>query len=175
MNLKKASYVLLILVLFVVCGKVSAICYNKCDKGTNCYYVVYCDQLGSVTCTQVNDSYCNPIHSNYSKTYESCGSGYVTEIPEVVPKIIKTVYLVIQIAVPIVLVIIGALDFFKGISAQKEEEIKKGQQIFVKRLIYAAVVFFVFAIVKVLISAVADTTGSSILECAECFIEGKCD
>ena len=76
---------------------------------------------------------------------------------------------------PVVLVIVGSLDFFKAISAQKEEDIKKGQQMFIKRLVYAAVVFFVFVIVKVLISAVADTTGSSIIECAECFIEGKCD
>ena len=58
MNFKRTSYIILILVLFAICGKASAICYNKCDNGTNCYYVVDCDQLGSVTCTQVNDSYC---------------------------------------------------------------------------------------------------------------------
>ena len=57
----------------------------------------------------------------------------------------------------------------------EEDEIKKGQQAFVKRLIYAALVFFVLVIVKVLISAVADSSGSKILECAECFLEGKCD
>ena len=175
MNIKKICYVIFALAFFVVCDKANAICYNKCENNTNCYYVTACDKLGSVTCTLVDDSYCNPTQTNYSTNYKSCGGGYVDEIPALAPKIIKIVYLVIQIAVPVVLVIVGSLDLFKGISAQKEDEIKKGQQIFVKRLIYAALVFFVFVIVKVLISAVADTTGSSVLECAECFIADKCD
>ena len=54
---------------------------------------------------------------------------------EQVPHIIKYVLLIIQILVPIFLVIFGSIDLFKGVYAQKEDEIKKGQQIFIKRLI----------------------------------------
>lgn len=175
MNFKKLSYIVLVLIFFVMCDKASALCYNKCEKKTNCYYVVKCDELGDVTCTLVKDEFCNPKQTNYSDVYKSCGGGYLKEIPELVPKVVKLAYTIIQIAVPVVLVIMGSLDLFKGISAQKEDEIKKGQQAFVKRLIYAAIVFFVLVIVKVLISAVADSSGSKILECAECFLEGKCD
>ena len=85
---------------------------------------------------------------------------------------VATAILIIQIAVPIVLVVFGMLDLFKGITAQKEEEIKKGQQLLIKRLITAAIVFFVIAIVKLLISLVADSNGEGIIDCANCFLKG---
>ena len=88
------------------------------------------------------------------------------------PNIVHTIILVIQIAVPVVLVIMGMLDLFKGIYAQKEDEIKKGQQMFIKRLITAALVFFVVLIVKLVISLVADDKGTGIIECASCFLNG---
>ena len=86
---------------------------------------------------------------------------------------VSTVILAIQIAVPIVLVIMGMLDLFKGITAQKEDEIKKAQQIFIKRLITAAIIFFVVAIVKVIVSfAAGDNQGRNIIDCANCFLNG---
>lgn len=104
----------------------------------------------------------------------SCG-GLIDNIPTMIPKVVSIVYTIIQIAVPIVLVVMGSLDLLKGITAQKEDEIKKGQQIFIKRLIAAAIVFFTFVIVKFVISLVADASGNAILECAECFLENKCN
>ena len=101
-----------------------------------------------------------------------------TSIDIKLPKMIHSIITIIQIAVPIVLVIFGMLDLFKGIYAQKEEEIKKGQQTFVKRLIAAAIVFFVIVIVKLLIGFVADETDEkeeSIMTCANCFINGVND
>ena len=115
-------------------------------------------------------------YDNYDENaLVSCGENLVDKIPTIIPKIVSIGYTLIQVAVPVVLVILGSLDLFKGITAQKEEEIKKGRQIFVKRLISAALVFFVFVIVKVVVSIVADGTGNRIMECAECFIENKCD
>ncbi len=83
---------------------------------------------------------------------------------------IHTVIVVIKIAVPVLLVIFGMLDLFKGITAQKEDEIKKSQQIFVKRLLTAAIIFFVISIVQLLVSFVAGDEG--IMKCASCFING---
>ena len=137
------------------------------------------------TNNQEEDSVTNDenITHNYIDTTEqnnynpnglvSCG-GLIDNIPTMIPKVVSIVYTIIQIAVPIVLVVMGSLDLFKGITAQKEDEIKKGQQIFIKRLIAAAIVFFTFVIVKFVISLVADTSGNAILECAECFLENDC-
>ena len=115
-------------------------------------------------------------YSNYDKNaIVSCGNGMIKSIPSLIPKVISIAYTIIQVAVPIVLVIMGSLDLFKGIMAQKEDEIKKGQQMFIKRIISAALIFFVFVIVKLVISFVADSSGSSIMECTQCFIENECD
>ena len=90
-----------------------------------------------------------------------------------IANIVHTIILVIQIAVPVVLVIFGMLDLFKGITAQKEEEIKKGQQLFIKRLISAALVFFVIVIVKLIVSfAAGSSDGQNIMDCASCFLNG---
>lgn len=114
-------------------------------------------------------------YNNYTPATVSCGGGMLEEIPTAIPKVISIFYTIIQIAVPIVLIIMGMLDLFKGITAQKEDDIKKGQQIFIKRIITAAIIFFVFIIVKLVVSFVADGNGSDILECAECFINNECD
>jgi len=93
-------------------------------------------------------------------------------IDEKIADIISTIILAIQIAVPILLVIYGMLDLGKAIMAQKEDEIKKGQQVFIKRVIAAIIVFFVIVIVKLVINFVSkDNKG--IMACANCFIQGS--
>ena len=44
-----------------------------------------------------------------------------------------------------------------------------------EEFIAAALIFFVFVIVKVIISFVADESSVAIMECAECFINNNCD
>ena len=83
---------------------------------------------------------------------------------------VHTVITIIKIAVPVLLVIFGMIDLFKGIMAQKEDEIKKGQSIFVKRIIAAVLVFFVISIVQFVVSLVADD--GNIMNCANCFLNG---
>jgi len=87
---------------------------------------------------------------------------------------VHSIITVIKIVVPILLIIFGMLDLMKGITAQKEDEIKKGQQIFVKRLIAAAIIFFVVSIVQFLLSFVSDDQSekTSIWNCTKCFLNG---
>lgn len=102
----------------------------------------------------------------------SCGN--VTDIPRKIPELTSMAVTMIQIAVPVVLVVMGSMDLFKGITAQKEDEIKKGQQMFVKRLVIGALIFFVVVIAKLLISVVADTSSPNIVECIDCFLSNSC-
>ena len=103
----------------------------------------------------------------------SCGN--ITEIPKKIPELTSFAVTVIQIAVPVILVVMGSMDLFKGITAQKEDEIKKGQQMFVKRLIVGALIFFVVVIAKLLISVVADASSDDIIDCVDCFLSNECD
>lgn len=93
------------------------------------------------------------------------------EIDESIPDLISLIIKIIWVAVPILLVVFGSIDLVKGLVAQKEDEIKKGQQTFIKRLIAGVIVFFVIAVVKLIISAVA--RDDNIMTCACYFIEGS--
>ena len=94
-------------------------------------------------------------------------------IDEQLTKIVRYALIIIQLLVPILLVIYGTIDLLKGVASQKEDEIKKGQQVFIKRLISGALVFFVIAIVKAIISfAAGQNDGTNIMDCANCFLNG---
>ncbi len=89
-------------------------------------------------------------------------------------RVVHSVIVLIQIVAPILLVIFGMLDLAKGVMAQKEDEIKKGQQTFIKRLITAAIIFFVIALVRMLVSFVTgDGSDSEIMTCIDAFINGE--
>lgn len=90
------------------------------------------------------------------------------------PYIISTIVLLIKIAVPILLIIFGMLDLGKAVVASKEDEIKKGQQLFIKRAITAVVVFFVIQIVQIIVRFVSGNDGT-VSNCFNCFINGTAD
>lgn len=162
---KKIILSLLLMVFSLVLG-MNSIKADCSDCGID-----NCSDCGCV----VNSSNTACVYANYDKSTVSCGEGenMVTGIPKLLPQVVSIAYTLIQVVIPILLVIFGSLDLAKGITAQKEDEIKKGQQMFIKRLITAAVVFFVFVLVKVVISMVADGSSSKILNCTECFIKNN--
>lgn len=86
-----------------------------------------------------------------------------------IPNVVHTIVILIKIVVPILLVIFGSIDFLKAVIAQKDDEIKKGQQTFMKRLIAAIIVFFVVQLVQLLISF-ASNDDSDIVNCFDCFV-----
>lgn len=113
-----------------------------------------------------------PLFNVAAASKVSCGN--ITDIPAKIPELISFAVTMIQIAVPVILVVMGSMDLFKGITAQKEDEIKKGQQMFIKRLIVGALIFFVVVIAKLLISVVADSSSANIIECIDCFLSNNC-
>ena len=114
-----------------------------------------------------------PVLEVSAVTKVSCGN--ITGIAAKIPELTSFAMTMVQIAVPIILVIVGSLDFFKAISAQKEDEMKKGQKMFVKRLVLAGIIFFVIVIAKVLISVVADSSSANIIDCMYCFLSNDCN
>lgn len=88
------------------------------------------------------------------------------------PYVVSTIVLLIKIAVPILLIIFGMLDLGKAVVANKEDEIKKGQQTFIKRAIAAVIVFFVIQIVQIIIRFVSGND-NSVAQCFNCFIHGE--
>jgi len=107
---------------------------------------------------------------NTKATY-SCGNmglSFSGTIPNIVYLIIQLIWII----VPILLVVFGLMDLAKAVMAQKEDEIKKGQQTLVKRAIAAIIVFLVIPIVQIIINYVSGSD-DTVVSCFNCFIGGK--
>lgn len=91
------------------------------------------------------------------------------EIANFIHNIITT----LKILVPVLLVIFGMLDFGKGIISSKEEEIKKGQNTFIKRLIAALFVFLMINFSQLIVGIVDRETDGDIWTCANQIMNGK--
>lgn len=134
-----------------------------------------------------SNSSSNPSQSNGTETGnsttpewlkgEKISCGNIGQIPAKAPELVHMFILIAQIAVPIILVILGMIDFAKGIMSQKEDEIKKGQKTFISRLVMGAVIFFIVALVKLLIGIVVDNSGNrqNIIACIDCFVNNDCN
>ncbi len=91
-----------------------------------------------------------------------------------IPYIISAIVNIIKIVVPILLIVFGMIDLMKAVIASKEDEIKKGQQTFIKRIIAAVIVFFVIQLVQMIIRFVSNSD-SNVINCFNCFVNGKDD
>ncbi len=85
-------------------------------------------------------------------------------IPVEITNITATIYTIIKIGVPLLLILFGMWDFGKSVMAGKEDEIKSNQKLFIKRLIAAAVVFLILAIVQLILGLVT-TENEGIMSC----------
>lgn len=102
-------------------------------------------------------------------------------VPNELFNLVATIIKVIKIAVPILLIIMGMLDFAKSVIAKNEDDVKKYRKSFISRVISAVVVFVIVFVVQLavnLIASVEDTTNengqtvSDIWSCSKKFING---
>lgn len=80
--------------------------------------------------------------------------------PELLPimDFVRALLGIIQILIPIGLIILGTIDLGKAVIASKEDEIKKNQQVLLKRAIAAILVFLVATIVTFVMGFVGNKT-----------------
>ena len=89
---------------------------------------------------------------------------------EPVIKLLTTVFKLLQWGIPIVLILLGAIDLGKAVMASKEDEMKKAQSTLIKRIVYAVVIFFLFTIVGLVMGLVGDSgTGSDTTSWSKCW------
>lgn len=108
-----------------------------------------------------------------SGTQYSCGTFSNFAFDGIIPSVTSLIVSLIQIGVPVLLIVFGMLDLGKAVMAQKEDEIKKGQGLFIKRLIAAVLVFLVVFISKTVIGLVAPDKDGNVTNCVNCFITGE--
>ena len=117
----------------------------------------------------------NALNIYVLDTYAKIDCGETT-LPLLIAQITRTIIIVLQIVVPIIIIILGMFDLVKGLTSQKEEEIKKGQQIFIKRVGIGISIFLVFFIVEIVIGFVKPKNENiEMWNCVNCFINGQCE
>lgn len=125
------------------CGIISSIrckdkeCFENNDKNASGYtYEQSCRLLGENgdKNTIINDADCVSI----------LGPTLVEEI--------NSYLLYIKIAVPIIIIVLGAIDFGKAFIASDEDKMKKAQKQFIMRLIIGMVIFFIPSILNALLN-----------------------
>ena len=72
--------------------------------------------------------------------------------PNSIRYIIDQILLYPKIIVPILVILLGALDLGKAVISNKEDEMKKAQSTFIKRVIIGIVIFFIPTILDILMS-----------------------
>ena len=82
-----------------------------------------------------------------------------------------------MVLVPVILIIMGTIDLVKGIMSQKEDEMKKGREAFIKRIIGSVIIFLIVLIVKIFVGAISRDEHNSgrIVDCIDCFVSNSCD
>lgn len=95
------------------------------------------------------------------------------ELGDEIVSIINTIFNIIRIGIPIILIVIGMIDMGKAITQQKEDEIKKAQGLLVKKAVAAALVFLIPSIAVMLVSAVGSDDKNSFKNCVDCVLRGK--
>jgi len=105
----------------------------------------------------------------------SCGDGLINNLPQRIVAISSTLYNAVMVIVPVLIILFGVIDLVKAIMAQKEDDIKKGKDGLIKRIITAVIVFLVVMIVKFATGVFAKDNGSNIVDCIDCFINAECD
>lgn len=101
----------------------------------------------------------------------------VSEVPYKLINIVSALITIMKFGIPVLLIIFGMLDLGKAVMASKEDEIKKGQQMFIKRVIAAILVFFVIVVVQLVVNLASgsDTEASNIWDCVNAFVKGVDD
>ncbi len=80
-------------------------------------------------------------------------------------RIVGVVYKGVQIIVPIILIIVGMLDFAKAVTEKNEDKIKEAQKKLISKAVAAVCVFLVTVIVGVLMRIVGNNDYKDCMSC----------
>ena len=78
---------------------------------------------------------------------------------------IGQIFDIIMIVIPIILILMGTIDFIKAVISHKDDEMKKAQNTFIKRIIIGVAVFFVPTLVNVLTGLVGQENKNLCMTC----------
>lgn len=89
--------------------------------------------------------------------------------------IIQSVLMIVQWAIPIIIIVIGTFDIMKAVIASKEDEIKAAQKMLIKRVVYAVIIFLIPSIVYFVFNIVSNSGTEGTGEFWKCWKQSNQD
>ena len=107
----------------------------------------------------------NICDKNSIEYIQKCGC-----MPASLTDLTSRIYLLLKIAAPALLLIIGGFEMVKAMTASDESAIKKAQQKLIKKFVAAAMVFLLMTVIQFLASVLGTDQGT--LECVDYILNG---
>ncbi len=104
-----------------------------------------------------------------SDTITACGFDYM---PKRLPIYTSGLYNLLKILVPIILIILGMVDFTRSMMGRNDSEIEKNKKRFITRLIAAIVVFLILSTVQFVFKKIDNNPKST--QCMNCLLNNEC-
>src|SRR5574344_2146734 len=97
------------------------------------------------------------------------------EDSRIIWKFIGSILNIIQIAIPVIIILLGTLDLGKAVMAGEDKKIKEAQKMLIMRIIYGVAIFFVVTIVQIIFNFVGDAQDKTTGTCWKCVADaGDC-
>jgi len=168
---KYSKYIFLFICMFLLMNNVSALnnelLGNAIEPNVLSSSTIYNQYTGN-TGTTGNIGFKN----NIEEKYVICNG---TDIPYGIPVIISSLINVVKVLIPVILIVLGMIDFLKATIANDEKAMKDSTSTFVRRLIAAVIIYLIFAVVQFVFAVLADASdGDNAFDCVNCFINKEC-
>lgn len=108
-------------------------------------------------------------------TYAECGD--LDRIPVKVPAFTNSVFTLVKVFIPIILIVLGMIDFARAVVSGQEDRMNEATKRFVRRIVAGLLVFFVLAFTQFLVKVADPDEKNDMLTCMKCFIvdDKNCD
>lgn len=92
------------------------------------------------------------------------------ELPEKLPTFTSGIYNIVKLLVPVILIIMGMIDFTKAVMASDEKKMSDAKSTFIRRLIAAVIVFMIMAVVQFIFKQIDSGYQNSMANCVNCLL-----
>lgn len=109
-----------------------------------------------------------------NETTTVCG----IELSKRIPGFTSGIYNIVKIVVPILLVVMGMVDFAKATMASDEKKMSEAKSTFIRRFIAAVMVFMIMAVVQFVFSKIETGESKGFANCIDCLLSnssGACE
>lgn len=143
---------------------------SGCNLCQNQMYT--CLRLIKPTAKPDNDEV--PIEeTSYNIPSTTCGGSI--QLPLALANITSKTVIILEIAVPIILVVLGMIDFMKATASSDADATSKAGKKLVRRIVASVLAVLVVTIVQFVFSNFGTITGNTgVMSCVDCFINNNC-